>query len=67
MEDERCIIASLDTLSRTTSNAECMQMLNSGGMSLYALKGFATEYYTRAAMVGVGDTYILGSCGINTS
>jgi len=65
MDDKGCVVGSLSSaLNKTTTNEECIKMLNSNGIALYSHAGNDTFYYTRAAMVGVGDTYVLGSCSI---
>ncbi len=42
----------------------CLSLLNSG-ISLYVTEGNSTEYYTRAAIVGVGADYQPGTCDIS--
>jgi len=65
MEDKGCVYATFSlTANKTTSNAECMKMINTNGTVLYITAGNDTKYYSRAAIVGVGDTYVLGSCSI---
>lgn len=65
LEDTGCVLASLPrAINRTATNSECIKMLNGGGIAIYSHAGNDTLYYSRAAMVGVGDTYILGSCSI---
>ncbi len=65
MEDAGCVLASPSrAINRTATNSECIKMLNSGGIAVYSHAGNDTLYYSRAAMVGVGDTYVLGSCSI---
>ncbi|MFH1222199.1 MAG: hypothetical protein V1492_03885 [Candidatus Micrarchaeota archaeon] len=64
MENERCVAASLTGFNKTTTNADCMDMINSDGMSLYVQQGNETAYYNRAAIIGVGEGYVLGTCSI---
>ncbi len=64
MSDRGCTIASLGGLNKTTSVKECMDIINKDGISLYVLEGNGTKYYTRAAMIGVGDLYVLGTCNV---
>ncbi|MEM3422850.1 MAG: hypothetical protein QXF35_04520 [Candidatus Bilamarchaeaceae archaeon] len=65
--NNKCVVASLLNLTNKTLNPnECIKMINSEGISIYINEGNQTEYYTRAAMVGIGDTYVLGSCSIGT-
>lgn len=50
----------------TTTPNECIRMINEeDGISLYIKEGNETEYYTRGAVVGVGETYALGTCSIS--
>jgi len=44
-----------------------MDMINEDGLSLYVIEGNETKYYTRAAMVGVGDLYVLGTCNVGVN
>ena len=64
LNESACVAASLDGYSEAMSVNSCMEMLNSDGISLYVHEGNSTEYYTRAAMIGVWDTYVLGTCSI---
>ena len=64
MENERCVAASLTGFNKTTTDADCMKMINGDGMSLYVQQGNETAYYNRAAVVGVGEGYVLGTCSI---
>lgn len=64
MSDRGCTIASLSGLNKTTSVNECIDIINEDGISLYVLEGNETKYYTRAAMIGVGKLYVLGTCNV---
>jgi len=44
----------------------CLSMLNNG-VSLYVSEGSSTKYYTKAAMVGIGEHYEVGTCDISIS
>ena len=67
MSDSGCVVASLRGKNETTSVTECMDMINEDGLSLYVIEGNETKYYTRAAMVGVGDLYVLGTCNVGVN
>lgn len=67
MSDRGCTVASLSGLNETTSVKECINMINKDGISLYIIEGNETKYYTRAAMVGVGDLYVLGTCKVGVA
>lgn len=45
---------------------ECMAMLDDG-ISLYIIPGDGTEYYTKAAVIGVDSDYQTGTCGIGVA
>ena len=45
---------------------ECISMLENG-ISLYIIPGNETEYYTKAAVIGVGSDYQTGTCGIGVA
>lgn len=60
-----CTVASLGGLNQSMGVESCIEMLNSNGISLYIHEGEGTEYYTRAALIGVGENYALGTCSIN--
>jgi hypothetical protein len=67
MSDSGCTVASLSGLNETTTVKNCIDMVNRDGISLYVLEGNETKYYTRAAMVGVGDLYVLGTCNVGVA
>jgi len=67
MRDGKCTIASLSGKNETTGVNECIDMINEDGLSLYVIEGNETKYYTRAAMVGVGKLYVLGTCNVGVS
>jgi len=60
---ENCIIGNVNGETGIYEINECLGMLNSG-ISLYVIEGDGTEYYSRAAMVGVNENYALGTCGV---
>lgn len=67
MDETQCVHASIDEgVKGTITPDECLEMLN-GGMSLYIVEGVSTTYYTKAAMVGVNESYEIGMCGITAS
>ncbi|MEM2908806.1 MAG: hypothetical protein QW590_02545 [Candidatus Bilamarchaeaceae archaeon] len=65
LDNHGCTVASLEGLNQSRSTGDCIEMLNSDGVSLYIHEGTETEYYTRAAIIGVSDTYVLGTCSVN--
>ena len=60
---EKCVIGNVDGDTGIYEIDECLRMLNDG-VSLYVTEGNGPEYYTKAAMVGVNETYALGTCGV---
>jgi len=65
MDDKGCVYAHFSlSVNKTASNAECMKMINTNGIVLYITADNETKYYSRAAIFGIGDTYVLGSCSI---
>jgi hypothetical protein len=64
--DEGCILGDFDETEVIDDIPLCLSYLNDG-VSLYVTEGYETKYYTRAAMVGVGQYYNVGTCDISYS
>ncbi len=61
--EEGCIVGDFDSTS-VESIPGCLGKLNDA-MSLYVTEGDETKYYTKAAVVGVGEYYNIGTCDIS--
>ena len=64
MDVNECYFSTVDGgAEKTTDISRCIAMLDDG-MSLYIIEGNQTEYYTKAAVIGVNEDYVVGVCGL---
>lgn len=64
LEGDECVIGNTDGTG-THTLGECLDMLNDG-VSLYVIEGDETKYYSKAAMVGVNEEYVMGTCSVGS-
>lgn len=63
--EEGCILGDFNE-TEVTDIPPCLSYLNNG-ISLYVSEGYDTKYYTKAAMIGVSEYYVVGTCDIGYS
>ncbi len=64
LEGNDCVIGNTEGTG-TYALGECLDMLNDG-VSLYVIEGDETKYYAKAAMVGVNEEYVMGTCSVGS-
>lgn len=60
---EKCIAGNVEGETGIYEINECLGMLNNG-VSLYIIEGDGPTYHANAAMVGINESYALGTCAV---